>query len=146
MEPEIQEYLKGSIKIPEAMWRSLPEGSEISYFRKDSKFVKRAFVKIFYVSKKGDNYAVCSNKLHKFVGDTYYNEYHLKLDKVESIYKRVSQDSVVEYKLIKAKLEASIEELESKVDALSERLVEEAEKTKTLAKLVKQLYSSFQKK
>jgi len=140
-----QEYLKGSIKIPKSKWTLLPEGSEISYYRNDGKFVKRAFVKLFYKSKESEDYVMCSNKLHKFEGDTYYSEFRLKLSNVQDIYKRISQDSIIEYKLIKAKLDQTIEELSDKINVLTQRLEEESEKTKTLAKLFKQLYERQKK-
>lgn len=139
-----EEYLKGSIKIPNSKWTLLPEGSEISYYRNDGKFVKRAFIKHFYKSKEED-YVMCSNKLHKFQGDTFYTEFRLKLSNVREIYKRISQDAIIEYKLIKARLDQTIDEMANKINLLTTRLEEEADKTKTLAKLVKQLYDRQKK-
>lgn len=140
-----QEYLKGSIKIPKDKWHILPEGSEISYYRDNGKFVKRAFIKLYY-NKNDEDYFMCSNKLHKFPGDSYYSEFRLKLGAVTEIYKRISQDSIIEYKLIKAKLDQTIEELSNKIYDLTERLNQEADKTRALAKIVKQLCEVQKKK
>lgn len=133
-------YLKGSIKIPKQKWDSMPENSEISYVRLDGKFVKKSYVKIFY-EKNEEKYMLCSNKLQKFNNDKYYSEYRVKLSSVYDIYKRVSQDSIIEYKLIKAKLEKELNYLKTKIEGLEERIKNEEESSKKIIKLIKHLHN-----
>ncbi len=133
-------YLAGSIRIPKNKWSSLPENSEISYYRKDGKFVKKSFIKIFY-EKNGEQYMLCSNKLAKFAGDKYYSEYRLKLSTLSEIYKRVSQDSIIEYKLIKVRLEKELQSMKSKIESLENRIKSEEESSKKIIKLIKHLHN-----
>jgi ElaB/YqjD/DUF883 family membrane-anchored ribosome-binding protein len=133
-------YLKGSIKIPKQKWDLLPENSEISYVRNDGKFVKKCFVKIIY-EKNGEKYMLCSNKLNKYNNDKYYSEYRLKFSSISELYKKVSQDSVIEYKLIRAKLEKELDEMKTKIAELEERVKAEEESGKKIIKLIKYLHN-----
>jgi hypothetical protein len=133
-------HLQGSIKIPKSKWGSLPDNSEICYFRNDGKFVKKCFIKTFY-EKNGDKYVICSNKLNRAQGDKYYSEYRLKLSNIKEIYKRVSQDSIIEYKLIKVRLDKEIEGLKEIINNLETRLSKEEESSKRIVKLIKHLHN-----
>jgi ElaB/YqjD/DUF883 family membrane-anchored ribosome-binding protein len=130
------EYLKGSIKIPEQRWKDLPENSEISYLRKDGKFVKRCFIKVIYARDEVD-YILCANKLTRYNNDKYYSEYKLRFDSLDEIWKRVTQDAIIEYKLIRAKVENDIQKLVDRIETLESLLKDESEKTQKLARLVK---------
>jgi hypothetical protein len=136
---DIAIHLQGSIKIPKSKWGSLPDNSEICYFRNDGKFVKKCFIKTFY-EKSGDKYVICSNKLNRAQGDKYYSEYRLKLSNIKEIYKRVSQDSIIEYKLIKARLDKEIDVLKETISGLEARLTKEEESSKRIVKLIKHLH------
>jgi len=133
-------YLKGSIKIPKQKWNSIPENSEISYIRLDGKFVKKSYVKIFY-EKNDEKYMLCSNKLQKYNNDKYYSEYKVKLSAISDIYKRVSQDSIIEYKLIRAKLEKELDTLKARIVSLEEKIRNEEESSKKIVKLIKHLHN-----
>lgn len=133
-------YLAGSIRIPKSKWASLPENSEISYFRKDGKFVKKSFIKIFY-EKNNERYMLCSNKLAKFACDKYYSEYRVKLGTLAEIYKKVSQDSIIEYKLIRVKLEKELDSMRQTIQSLESRLRAEEESSKKIIKLIKHLHN-----
>ena len=135
-----ESYLKGSIQIPKNSWSKIPENSEISYYRTDGKFVKKCFVKVFY-EKNGEQYILCSNKLYRTPGDKYYSEFRLKLQSVKEIYKRVSGDSVIEYKLIKIKLDKEISSLKELVSSLTARLEKEEESSRKIIKLIKHLHN-----
>lgn len=137
---DINIHLQGSIKIPKSKWASLPDNSEICYFRNDGKFVKKCFIKTFY-EKSGDKYVICSNKLNRAQGDKYYSEYRLKLSNIKEIYKRVSQDSIIEYKLIKVRLDKEIENLKEVIAGLEARLSKEEESSKRIVKLIKHLHN-----
>lgn len=130
----------GHIPIPKNKWISLPDNSQISYLRNDGKFVKSAFIKIIY-NKEGEDYIMCANKLNKFAGDKYYSEYRLKLSNVKSLWKKISQDSIVEYKLIRAKLENELDIMRNKVEELEERIKKEEESSKKIVKLIKYLHN-----
>lgn len=134
------DYLKGSIKIPKSKWNSLPENSEISYIRKDGKFVKKSFIKIVY-EKNGEKYMLCSNKLNKYANDKYYSEYRVKLSTLSELYKRVSQDSIIEYKLIKLKLEKELDSMRLRLENFENRLKSEEESSKKIVKLIKHLHN-----
>lgn len=133
-------YLAGSIRIPKNKWTSLPENSEISYYRKDGKFVKKSFIKVFY-EKNNEKYMMCSNKLAKYAGDKYYSEYRVKLSTLAEMYKRVSQDSIIEYKLIRVKLEKELETMKYTIESLESRLKAEEESSKKIIKLIKHLHN-----
>jgi len=135
-----ESYLKGSIQIPRNSWGKLPENSEISYYRTDGKFVRKCFVKAFY-EKNGQQYMLCSNKLYRTPGDKYYSEFRLKLQNIKDIYKRVSGDSVIEYKLIKIKLDKEISTLKDLVSSLNARLEKEEESSRKIIKLIKHLHN-----
>jgi hypothetical protein len=128
------------IPIPKNKWTKLPDNSQISYLRNDGKMVKSAFVKVIY-NKNGEDYIMCGSKLNKFPGDKYYTEYRLKLSSVKSLWKKISQDSIIEYKLIKAKLEMELNTMKNKIEELEERLKKEEDSSKKIVKLIKHLHN-----
>lgn len=130
----------GFILIPKNRWKQIPDNSQISYDRKDGKHVKSAYLKVSY-SKDGEDYFLCGNKLNKYANDKYYSEYRLKLSNVDNIWKKISQDSIIEYKLIRAKLEAELSEMRSIIERLEERLKKEEDSSKKIVKLIKHLHN-----
>ncbi len=130
----------GFIPIPKNKWKQIPDNSQISYTRNDGKHVKSAYLKVSY-SKDGEDYFLCGNKLNKYANDKYYSEYRLKLSNVKNIWKKISQDSIIEYKLIRAKLEAEVADMKSKIEELEERLKREEESSKKIVKLIKHLHN-----
>lgn len=130
----------GFILIPNNKWKQIPDNSQISYTRKDGKHVKSAYLKVSY-SKDGEDYFLCGNKLNKYANDKYYSEYRLKLSNVDTLWKKISQDSIIEYKLIRAKLESELASMRSVIENLEERLKKEEESSKKIVKLIKHLHN-----
>jgi hypothetical protein len=130
---EIDEWLKGCIEIPTSKWTTLPDNSQICYFKKDGGFVKSGFVKLSF-EKEGERYIRYGSKLGSWSGDKYYKEFTLKLSNVKKLYKRVSQDAIFEYKLISAKISTRMKELETKQDDLDRSV-------KKVVMLIKKLHN-----
>ena len=143
-----EDYLKGCIEIPKERWVDIPLNSQICYYKNDNKFVKAGFVKLIF-NKKDQDYMIYGTKLDKYTNDKYYKEFTIKLSNVKKLYKRIDQDAIVEYKLIKASIsntlkeyEKNILELNSKINILEERLNKEEKNSRKILKLIKYLHKS----
>lgn len=139
----VKEWLKGCILIPSDKWFELSDNSHISYVKKDGAFVKGGFIKLKW-EKDGTKYFKYGTKLSSWNGDKYYKEFTLNLDNVESMYKRISQDAIFEYKLIKYQFEDKTQKLQSEVDSLKEELATQKaamlDSVRKIAGLIKKLH------
>lgn len=136
---EIEVYIKSCIKIPRSSWTSIPDNSQICYFKKDGKFVKSGFVKLSY-SKNGNDFIRYGSKLSPMAGDKYYREFTINLSNISQIYKKVSQDAIWEYKLIRLETSKKMEEFETKLAEMQERVDQSENSAKKIVKLIKRLH------
>lgn len=142
---EITDYLKGSILIPDDQWEKLHQNSQISYIKNDDKFVKSGYIKHIF-RKDDDGYIIYSNKINKYANDKYYKEFTVKFSNIKELYKKIDQDAIIEYKIIKNNINKFLED--NKVpNNLNERISEIETKISNLEnnnikiiKLIKKLH------
>jgi guanyl-specific ribonuclease Sa len=130
---EIKEWLRGCIEIPKDKWRTIPDNSHVSYVKKDGKFVKGGFIRLQY-SKDGEHYIRYGSKLASWPGDKYYREFTIKLSNTSKIYKRVSQDSIFEFKVMQMNFDKQMQTVIDRQDQLDGSI-------KKIVKLIKKLHN-----
>ncbi len=136
---EVETYLKDCIKIPREKWMSLPDNSQIAYYKNDGKFVKSGYIKLAY-SKDGEDYIRYGSKLCQMNNDKYYREFTIKLSNIKSIYKRVSQDAIWEYHIMQVKVDRMLASFDKKITDMQERIDQNEKCSKKIVRLIKKLH------
>ncbi len=136
---EIEVYLKSFILIPKQNWTTMPDNSQIAYYKNDGKFVKSGYVKLIY-SKNGDDFIRYGSKLSQMPNDKYYKEFTINLSNISKIYKKISQDAIWEYRIIRAETSKKMEEFERQLADMSEKLEQSEKCSKKIVKLIKRLH------
>lgn len=136
---EIEEYLKGSIQIPKDQWMKLHDNSQISYFKNDGGFVKSGFIKLLY-TKDDEDYIRYGSKLNPSNGDRYYREFTIKLDNIKEIWKKIDQDAIIEYKLIKNNINNTLSEYTEKINVLEAKVNKLGDDIVKILKLIKKIH------
>lgn len=145
-EAEIELYLKNCIQIPRQSWMTIPDNSQICYYKKDGNFVKSGYIKLSY-SKNGNDFIRYGSKLNAVPNDKYYREFTINLSNIKEIYKKVSQDAIWEYKIIRLEMAKKMEEFEQKLAKMQETVDQTDKKTERnregsekIVKLIKRLH------
>lgn len=136
---EIDKYLKGSILIPKDQWKDLHDNSQISYFKIDGTFVKSAFIKLYF-TKDNEDYIRWGTKLSGYTSDKYYKEFTIKVSNIDEIYKKIDQDAIIEYKLIKNNINESLTKYNDKIADLEEKVNVLRDENTRIIKLIKKLH------
>jgi len=136
---EIEDYLKGSIQIPRAQWKDLHDNSQISYFKTDDTFVKSAFIKLYF-TKDDEDYIRWGTKLSGYTSDKYYREFTIKVSNIKELYKKIDQDAIIEYKLIKNNINTVLTKYDEKISDLEEKVNTLRDENTRIIKLIKKLH------
>ncbi len=137
---EIQDYLKNCILIPKSKYTSLPDNSQICYFKNDGGFVKSGFIKLIY-SKDGNDFIRYGSKFNTYGNDKYYKEFTINLSNVKELYKKIDQNAIFEYKIIKKDFTQQLTEYDSKIEELQTKIESLESQNKKIIKLIKKLHN-----
>ncbi len=137
---EIETYLSGSIEIPKHQWKDLHDNSHISYFKIDGTFVKSGFIKLYF-TKNDEDYLRWGTKLSGYTSDKYYKEFTVKISNIDRLFKKIDQDAIIEYKLIKNNINITLAKYDEKIAMLEEKINTLRDENTLTLKLIKRLHN-----
>lgn len=107
---EIKKLLEGYIEVPSELYEQIPVGAHVRYLKKGTepagiRFKPGSYVKNHWTNKDGTKFIQLQNRAYDIGGKGYF-EFPITPNNVEKIWKKISDDFLIEYILMKREINA----------------------------------------